>query len=109
MPRETSTRGRARVENDGHSAQKIGKQRIRGRVLVVSGGPPRLLILSKALLFILSNASRGTAVCVAPADARRRSTVSPFLRNFPKLPPLNLHDTPYLTFFSRSAACAAAV
>ena len=34
------------------------------------GGPPRLLILSKALVFILSNASRGMAVCAALTEAR---------------------------------------
>ena len=44
------------------------------------------------------NASRGMAVCAALTEPRK-STLSPFLRKFAKLPPLNLQDTPYLAFF----------
>ena len=35
----------------------------------------------------------------APTEPRKESTVSPFLRKFAKLPPLNLQDAPNLTFF----------
>ena len=79
-PRYITSFGTSRA--NGHSAQKIEEQRICGRVLAVSGGPPGLLILSKTIVFILSNASRGMAV---------------------------QQDAPCLAFFSHKAACAAAV
>src|SRR5690349_8926994 len=82
----TCTRARA-LQNYSHSAQKIGKQRICGRVLAVSGGPQRLVILSTRY-----------GCCAALTDACKKH-VSPFLRKLAKLSPLNLQDAPYLAFF----------
>ena len=47
----------------------------------------------------LSNAICGMAVCAALTEPRKESTVSPFLRQFTKLPPLDIQDAPNLAFF----------
>ena len=67
-------------------------------MLAVSGGLSILFIFVNAV-WLLRSADR----------ARKESTVSPFLWQFAKLPPLNLRTRLVSRFFSREAACAAAV
>src|SRR6478609_782251 len=68
------------------------KSGIRSRHFVNGRAGEPLVILSIAR-------RRGTVRVLAPTEPRKESTVSPFLRKFAKLSPLNLQDAPCLAFF----------
>jgi len=60
---------------------------------------------SKPLVILSITRHRGAVRLSALTEPRKESTVSPFLRQFAKLPPLNLQDASCLAFFLTRSRC----
>ena len=95
----TCTRGRARYKTIAIRPRRLGSNGFAGGCWPSQAGLSVLSFCQNASChFVIPRRRRAVRVS-ALTEACKESTVSPFLRKFAKLPPLNLQDPPYLAFF----------